>query len=140
MKRDYQYDDIISLKHYESEHQSRMPIQNRVFQFAPFSALSGYSEALVETARITAPKIAIDDNIHEILNYDIQQIKKSLALKPKVTITYFVPDAKKEGGCYQQMTSIIKTIDEVQRQLVFVNHKKVKMDDIITITSDCLKF
>lgn len=139
MRQDNQYDDIIFLKHHESKYRPRMSIQNRAFQFAPFSALSGYTEALVETARITDAKIVIDDNIQEILDYKMQQIKKSLLLKPKVTITYFVPDKKKEGGCYQQMTSIIKAIDEVQRQLVFTNHKKVKIDDIITITSDCLK-
>lgn len=43
------YSDIINLPHYELQHHARMPMQARAAQFAPFSALTGYGEAIAET-------------------------------------------------------------------------------------------
>ena len=45
------YDDIIKLPHYEPKHHPRMPMMARAAQFAPFAALTGYSEAIDETAQ-----------------------------------------------------------------------------------------
>jgi hypothetical protein len=45
------YDDIINLPHYEPKHHPRMSMWNRAAQFAPFAALTGYEEAIKDTAR-----------------------------------------------------------------------------------------
>lgn len=45
-----QYDDIISLPHFEPKHHKRMSMQARAAQFAPFAALTGYDEAIKQTA------------------------------------------------------------------------------------------
>ena len=45
------YDDIINLPHYESKHHPRMPMWNRAAQFAPFAALTGYEDAIKDTAQ-----------------------------------------------------------------------------------------
>ena len=47
------YADIRYLSHHESKTHPRMPRANRAAQFMPFSALSGYEEAVQETARQT---------------------------------------------------------------------------------------
>ncbi len=47
------YDDIINLPHPTSPRHPRMAMINRAAQFAPFAAVSGYDEAIAETARIT---------------------------------------------------------------------------------------
>lgn len=40
------YDDIINLPHHVSKKHPQMSIQARAGQFAPFSALTGFSEAI----------------------------------------------------------------------------------------------
>ncbi len=50
------YKDIINLPHHVSKNHPRMSLNNRSAQFAPFSALTGYSEKIKETARITDKK------------------------------------------------------------------------------------
>ena len=45
------YDDIINLPHYEPKHHPRMTMWNRAAQFAPFSALTGYEDAIRESAK-----------------------------------------------------------------------------------------
>ena len=44
------YDDIINLPHYEPKHHPRMSMWNRAAQFAPFAALTGFDDAIKETA------------------------------------------------------------------------------------------
>lgn len=48
---EHKYDDIINLPHHVSATRSRMPIGDRAAQFSPFAALTGYDEAIKETAR-----------------------------------------------------------------------------------------
>ena len=45
------YDDIINLPHYEPKHHPRMSMWNRAAQFAPFAALTGYEDAIKDTAQ-----------------------------------------------------------------------------------------
>ena len=45
------YADIIDLPHYEPKHHPRMSMWNRAAQFAPFAALTGYEDAIKETAQ-----------------------------------------------------------------------------------------
>ena len=43
------YDDIINLPHPVSKNHPQMPMASRAAQFAPFAALTGYSEAISKT-------------------------------------------------------------------------------------------
>lgn len=45
------YDDIINLPHHVSKRHPRMSLEERSAQFAPFSALTGYAEAIKETEK-----------------------------------------------------------------------------------------
>lgn len=51
------YDDIINLPHHISKKHSRLSMEQRAAQFAPFSALTGYEDAVKETARLIESKI-----------------------------------------------------------------------------------
>ncbi|MCR5556945.1 MAG: hypothetical protein K6F75_05220 [Butyrivibrio sp.] len=44
-----------------SKHHMPMPIENRAAQFAPFAALTGYEEAIAETARLNELKFEQED-------------------------------------------------------------------------------
>ena len=50
------YDDIISLPHHQSKTRPHMPLIDRAAQFSPFAALTGYDDAVKETARKTERK------------------------------------------------------------------------------------
>ena len=89
------YDDIINMPHHVSKTRKPMSLQNRSAQFAPFSALTTYDEAIREVARETSKKIELDDGIKLMLNDKLSFIKTNIKLRPKVTITYFVKDKKK---------------------------------------------
>ena len=43
------YDDIINMPHHVSVRRPPMPLSDRAAQFAPFSALTGYENAIDET-------------------------------------------------------------------------------------------
>lgn len=45
------YDDIINLPHHISKKHKQMSIESRAAQFAPFAALTGYSDAIEETIK-----------------------------------------------------------------------------------------
>ncbi len=47
----FPYEDIVDLPHPVSRRHAQMPLLNRAAQFAPFAALTGYDEAIEETAR-----------------------------------------------------------------------------------------
>ena len=105
----------------------RLPVS-----FMPFSALVGYKEAVIETARITDKKIILDEEAKEILDNKISLIKSKLSLKPVVSITYFVPDKSKSGGSYKSAKGIIKKID-LYKGIIVIDDNKISICDIIDI-------
>ena len=123
------YDDIINLKRPVSR---RMPmsITNRAAQFAPFSALTGYDEAIKETSRITSEKHELSDGKIEIINNKLNEIKNK-GIK-RVKITYFVKDDKKDGGEYITEEVDIKKIDIYNEKLVCLK-LSISFDDILEI-------
>ena len=53
------YDDIINMPHHVSKKHPKLSIEQRAAQFAPFAALTGYEDAVKETARFTEEKIEL---------------------------------------------------------------------------------
>ena len=128
------YDDIINMPHYVSKIRKPMSLQNRSAQFAPFSALTGYDEKIREVARETSKKIELDDGIKLMLNEKLCLIKNDIKLRPKVTITYFVRDNRKENrGRYKTITLNAKVVDEVYKRIVLIDNTIISFDNIIDI-------
>lgn len=130
------YSDIINLPHFESTKHKRMSIEARSAQFAPFAALTGYEDAIKETSRLTDKKIEIDDGLKQILNNKLQYILNNIDLNPIITFTYFKNDNKKSGGKYIKKEGIIKKIDTIEENIILKDKTKIKIDDIINITSE----
>lgn len=126
------YDDIIDIKYPFDLNHKRMSNYERCAQFMPFSALVGYKEAVVETARITDDRIILDEEAKEILDNKINLVKSKLFLKPVVSITYFVPDKSKSGGSYSSVKGIIKKID-LYKGIIVIDDNKISICDIIDI-------
>ena len=128
------YSDIINLQHHTSTRHKRMSIEARSSQFAPFAALNGYGEAIIETARLTNSKIELSEEMKHIINEKLNIINNHIKELPQVTITYFIKDLKKKGGSYNTITANIKQIDPVYNTIILTNKKKINIDDIINIS------
>ena len=117
---DDKYKDMLELPYPRESRHPRMSRHNRAAQFSPFAALTGYEEAVEETARWTAQEAELDEGVIEQLDLQLQEISRQLqqGQAPRVSVTYFVPDLKKEGGCYVTGTGVVQKLDRRKGALV----------------------
>lgn len=127
------YEDIINLPHHISKKYPRMSLEARSAQFAPYAALTGYDEVLAETARITNARIEIDENLKTIIDSKLQIIRENIKNKPLISVVYFVPDLKKNGGKYVTVNGNVKKIDEYRNVLVLDDSTEIEVKEIIDI-------
>ena len=127
------YDDIINLPHHISKKHKQMTLEARAAQFAPFAALTGYGDEIKETARLTNKRIDLDEESKSILDNKIQIILKQILRRPIVSITYFIPDLKKDGGKYITVSGIIKRIDKYKQVIILENQIEIPINEIIDI-------
>ena len=104
------YDDIINMPHHVSASRPRMSMIDRAAQFSPFAALSGYGEAVAETARLTDRKIEIDETDQAILDMKQRILMDAISEHPLITVTYFKKDERKAGGKYLTVSAELKKI------------------------------
>lgn len=130
------YDDIINLPHHVSKTRPQMSRAERAAQFAPFSALAGYGAALVETARLTDRRIELEEDDRAAMDRKQQKLMERIGERPEVAVTWFVPDARKEGGQYITTVGRLKRIDEVQRVMVLVDRTEIPLDDVLDIEAE----
>ena len=127
------YDDIINLPHHVSKNHPRMSIYDRSAQFAPFAALTGYDDSIKEAGREVDEKIILGiDKIDEISN-TIIFLNENIESHPKVKLTYFVIDKRKEGGRYFDIESEVVRVNNKEKYLLLQNRKKIKFSEIIDI-------
>ena len=134
------YEDIINLPHHTSSKHPRMSIESRAAQFAPFSALTGYEEAVRETARITDDRIDIDEGLKLFLNDRLQIILDNIKDKPEVTFTYFIYDKSKSGGKYVTIKGNVNKIDMTNGYVILTDKTIFPINEIISITSNLFKY
>ncbi len=127
------YDDIINLPHHVSTKHQRLSMEQRAAQFAPFAALTGYGDAIKETVRITEDRIELDDEEKIKLDNKLKKIQNNISNKPKVIVTYFVPDIRKSGGEYLTKVGNLKKIDEYNQLLVLDDKTEIPIKEIIEI-------
>jgi len=138
----------------------RMDITKRAAIFASFDALVGYKEAVTETARTTDGRIDLSDGELEELNRRLsviidrmeegtdncemptQIIRADEHTAPSVSITYFVPDATKEGGSYVTAVGAVRKIDLYQRTLTLSDSsgsaggRLINIDDVVRLDGE----
>ncbi len=105
------YEDIIHLPYSGTKTHKPMSMTDRGAQFSPFAALTGYDAAIQETGRLT-------DCQAELVEYSTSQLDEKLRFlwqqrdwQPQITVTYFQPDSRKEGGAYVSKTEAVRKID-----------------------------
>ena len=131
-----EYEDIIHLEHHRSRVHPPMSLHDRAAQFAPFAALKGYDSAIEESARLTAPQVQPGEEEARVLNARTRLLLEHIAEQPLVRITYFVPDARKQGGAYRVKEGKLRRIDEVLHRFYFTDRSEIAIENIIKIEGD----
>ena len=126
----FPYEDIVNLPPHISKKHPQPTMLERAARFAPFAAITGYEEMVLEEARVTEERIELDEGSLAMLNEKLNIIHDSLDSEPVVQITYFEPDKKKSGGAYISVTGMVKRIDEYERLVIMSDGKKIRIDEI----------
>ena len=108
----------------------KMSMSDRAAQFAPFAALTGHKEAVIEQGRITQEKRVLSNEEKLEIN---EKIIELVDLKSKCRITYFEKDKTKSGGKYIQNVLSFKRMDELNKILCFKGNIQIQIDDIVDI-------
>lgn len=128
------YDDILHLDHFEPKKHPRQPMAKRAAQFSPFAALSGYGDAVEETARYTDAQTETPEETKERINAALNLLNARLSLRPAVSVEYFVPDEKKEGGSYRTVTGTVLKIRPFEQELVLSGGITIPFSDIQSLS------
>lgn len=142
------YADILKLPHHKAANRPQMSMHDRAAQFSPFAALTGFDGVIAETGRRTERKIDLSESQMTQLNQKLTLIDDAIrdGDHPLVTMVYFVPDTKKDGGSYQEYTGKVRQLDPVERKLVFLaaNERsagnEIHIDDILEIHGDLVDY
>lgn len=135
----HRYDDIINLPHPEPKSHPRMPQENRAAQFSPFAALVGYDAAIQETARLTDEYMELDEEEKLRISSRLQLIQDHVNVRPEVTLTFFQPDARKDGGAYVVVTGNVKKVDVHERIIVMMDGKRIPIDQLLAIDGELFR-
>ncbi len=121
------YGDIIDLPHWNSPVRPRMSLRERAAQFSPYAALVGYADLVKEEARETGTMKEPGEDEQEEMSRKLQFLAELLAegFTPECTISWFVPDARKDGGETVTATETIRRIDPVRRRIVLTKKKSI---------------
>ena len=126
------YADIINLPHHVSTVHPQMTMAQRAAQFSPFAALVGYEDVVHEMERQTAPERELNEDEKAELDRRIAIIVAHLTEHPVVTIEYFVPDERKDGGEYVFKMGEVEKISPAGRVLV-VGGVSIRMNRVVGI-------
>ena len=127
------YADIIDLPHHQSDTRPKMSNYDRAAQFSPFAALTGHAESIKETARLTDEYSEPSEEMKAIMNEKILFLMEQLENQPEITITFFKPDEKKQGGEYITITGVVKKIKTYERQIQMTTGDLIPIDMIFGI-------
>ena len=127
------YDEILHYDYQGSKTRKKMSLYNRAAQFSPFAALVGHDAAIKESARLTDSKIELSEDEKVILNEKLNILSEHLPYD--ITVTYFIHDLLKDGGCYQTRSDVLLKINQFDHILEFKD-KKISFYDILELECD----
>ena len=127
------YEDIRNHERYQLKHHTPMSMESRASQFAPFAALVGYDEEIGEVARLTDGREELSEDAIDALNQAFQKLLEHEEERSLVTVTYFQPDAKKDGGRYMTYTGNFRFYDAEKRVMKFVDGMVIGVGQVCRI-------
>ena len=132
----HRYDDLLNLPHHVSVTHPHMSLYDRAAQFAPFKALTGYEDEVEETARLTDARVDLDEDKIEQLDARLRLLEEHLSESPPVSITFFRPDDRKDGGRYETVSEEVRKIDHIQRNILLRSGQSIAIDNVYDINGD----
>lgn len=113
--------DTINLSIYQMQppvsHHPKMALEKRAAQFAPFAALTGYEDAVIETARIVDQEHPLEEDAKDQIDRSLHYLADHQ--EKEVRITYFEPDKRKDGGSIKIKKGKLKRIDSYNQAIIF---------------------
>ena len=106
--------------------------------FSPFTALTGYDADLQEAGRLTTLQKELDEGVQEELDKQLRVLAGLLDQHPAVTVTWFRPDGKKEGGNYLIATGAVRKIDAYREVMILEGGEQIPFRDLLSLSGECL--
>ena len=130
------YADIIGLPHHKAVNRKPMSLYDRAAQFAPFAALVGYDEMITEEARLTDAETPLSESDIEVLNRKLSLLLDMVEEKPhpEITVVYFEPDYRKDGGSFLQVQGTVKAIAPIEGRLIFYATNGISDGQVIPLS------
>lgn len=132
------YKDMLYMERPVSKRHTPMSLENRAAQFAPFAALTGYDEAVEETARLTTEKIELSEEKKAELDLALSNLLSVISSSgsARVQVTFFVPDNLKSGGEYVTKGVNVKRVDNIKKVLILEDKSTIDITDILNLEID----
>lgn len=127
------YEDILRHPYPIPRARKRMSARERAAQFSPFAALTGYGDAIHETARLTEDQQMPDEDAQARLDASLQLLTEHAAQRPDVSILCFQPDERKTGGAYVTIRGQVRRVDACERLIFLTDGTRVEMDCIVAM-------
>lgn len=131
-KAEDKYADIINLPHHVSRKHPQMSMADRAAQFSPFAALTGHDAAITEAARLTDARPILDESVKQEIS-DLLQLA-SADSNLVLNIVYFVPDTRKTGGTYMELTGRIKKLLPHEKLLIMDSGTRIPLEEIVDVS------
>lgn len=126
------YEDMLALS-YRGSRTHRMSARDRAAQFSPFAALTGYGDQLDEAAREVSAKTDPDEADAEEIDRTLRELTECIRERPGAEITYFVRDARKDGGEYRTVRGNVRRISPPENTLELTDGTLIAFDDILYV-------
>ena len=130
-KAEDKYADIIHLPHHVSRNHPQMSMADRAAQFSPFAALTGHDAAIAEAARLTDERPILDESVKQEISNLLQLAATDSNLV--LNIVYFVPDTRKAGGSFAEITGRIKKLVPHEKLLIMDPGTRVPVGDVVKV-------
>jgi hypothetical protein len=134
------YSDMINLPHHVSTRHPQMSRAARAAQFGSFEPLRDYRDVLAEERRLTDERPVLSEEEQKKLNEMVAKLASDTAQPsakhPKIRMTVFVQDEKKEGGRIEEITGALRTVNLELRYLVLEDGRKVPFRDLLRLTAE----
>ena len=79
----------------------------------------------------------MDEDTKAVLDLKQQILADKIDEWPEVSVVWFRPDEKKDGGQYVTTTGQLKKVDDIERTLRLVDGTTIPLDDVLELRSDC---
>lgn len=130
--------DDFSLRH------PQMPLGQRAKLFSPYSALTGFEEAIGEKLQRYVEKRDLTEEeqaeIDRALGRLCELTRRRDAGRVKASVTFFVPcpdenhEAYRRGGTYETLCGAVRKVDPVLTRSLRVEERAIDFADIAAVT------